>query len=245
MTHKTKGIVLRTVKFGETSIIAAVYTELFGLQSYILKGIRKGTKKILGKANCFQPASMLEMEVYKNELKNLQFVKEYQWAHLYEKIFFDVVRNSSAMYIIELLTNCIKQPESNPALFYLVENALLQLDSGNETLVANLPLYFTLQLGSALGFGIYGQYSLQTPVLDLSEGGFVAEIPHHHNYLAGEPAKISSQINAAGINSNIENILLNRNTRRQLLEAYRQYMTFHVSDFGDMKTVAVLKEVLG
>ncbi|MBW7952728.1 MAG: recombination protein O N-terminal domain-containing protein, partial [Chitinophagaceae bacterium] len=54
--HTTKGIVLRTVKYGETSIIATVYTELYGIQTYIIKGIRKVSKKNSTKVNCFQPA---------------------------------------------------------------------------------------------------------------------------------------------------------------------------------------------
>ena len=37
MIHKTRGIVLHSVKYGETSLIAHVYTEAFGSQSYLLK----------------------------------------------------------------------------------------------------------------------------------------------------------------------------------------------------------------
>ncbi|HVX28452.1 MAG TPA: recombination protein O N-terminal domain-containing protein, partial [Parafilimonas sp.] len=94
MTHKTKGIVLRTISYGETSIITSVYTELFGLQSYIVKGVRQSTKKTQAKTAYFQPAAILEMEVYHNNLKNLQFIKEYKWSYLFNKILFDVVRNA-------------------------------------------------------------------------------------------------------------------------------------------------------
>src|ERR1043165_6122519 len=100
MTHKTKGIVLRTIKYGETSVITAVYTELFGLQSYIVKGVRQSTKKAESKSSYFQAAAMLEMEVYHNELKNLQFIKEYKWSYLYEKVLFDVMRNTVAQFMI-------------------------------------------------------------------------------------------------------------------------------------------------
>src|SRR6059058_6013874 len=103
MTHKTKGIVLRTLKYGDTSVITTVYTELFGLQSYIVKGVRQSTKKSSAKAIYFQPAAMLEMVVYHNELKNLNFIKEYEWGYLYQQVLFDVVKNTVAMYIIELL----------------------------------------------------------------------------------------------------------------------------------------------
>src|ERR1019366_8647647 len=124
MVHKTKGIILRTVKYGETSIITTVYTELFGVQSYIVKGVRQSSKTSQGKANYFQPAAILEMEVYHNELKQLQFIKEYQWSFLYENILFSVVRNAVAMYVIELLQHSLKQPEANPELFYLIEDTL-------------------------------------------------------------------------------------------------------------------------
>ena len=45
MLHNTKGIVLRVTKYGDTSVIASIYTELFGLQQYIVKGVRTISKK--------------------------------------------------------------------------------------------------------------------------------------------------------------------------------------------------------
>ncbi|NBO56051.1 MAG: DNA repair protein RecO, partial [Actinobacteria bacterium] len=41
--HKTKGLVLRAVKYGDTSLVVTVFTELFGLQSYIVSGVRKSS----------------------------------------------------------------------------------------------------------------------------------------------------------------------------------------------------------
>src|SRR6266705_3326921 len=100
MTHKTKGIVLRTIQYGETSVISSIYTELFGLQTYIVKGVRQSTKKTQAKNMYFQPTAMLDMEVYYNTLKNLQFIKEYKWSYLYQKVLFDVVRNAIAQFMI-------------------------------------------------------------------------------------------------------------------------------------------------
>ena len=45
MVHKTKGIILRSVKYGETSLIVTAFTELFGLQSYLVNGVRTVSKK--------------------------------------------------------------------------------------------------------------------------------------------------------------------------------------------------------
>ena len=151
MTHKTKGIILRTLKYGETSVITTAYTELFGVQSYIVKGVRQQSKKSGGKAIYFQPAAMLDMIVYHNNFKNLNYIKEYQWGYLYEHVLFDVVKNTVAMYIVEMMQRCLKQPEANPDMFHLVEDTLKQLDKANNTLTGNLPLYFTLHLFSELG----------------------------------------------------------------------------------------------
>jgi DNA repair protein RecO (recombination protein O) len=242
--HKTKGIVLRTVKYGETSVIASVYTELFGVQSYIVKGVRQTSKKGTNKGSFFQPAAILEMEVYNNEFKNLQFINDYQWEYIYTYVFFDVVKNAVAMYMIELLQHSLKQPEANPQLFYLIEDSLKQLDKGTEALAANLPLYFTLHLGTELGFQIQGEYSDQTPVIDLAEGMFVSEPPTHMHYVDGELAKITSGINSISFYSDLEQVKLARNTRRQLLEAYQNYIALHVQDFGEMRSWKVLQEVL-
>jgi DNA repair protein RecO (recombination protein O) len=244
MLHTTKGIVLRTVKYGDTSIITTVYTELFGIQSYIVKGVRQHTKTSAGKAGFFQPAAMLDMEVYHNELKQLQFIKEYQWSYLYGEVLFDVVKNTVAMFLIELLQHSLKQPEANPELFYLIEDSLKQLDKGNNILTANLPLYFTLHLGSELGFRIHGNYSKQTPVLDLQEGMFIGEKPLHPYYLEGSMAKTTSDLLAIPFYHELEKFSLNRAFRRELVDAYLNYLALHIQDFGEMRSFAILKEIL-
>ncbi len=244
MTHKTKGIVLRTLKYGETSVISSVYTELFGLQSYIIKGVRQSSRKSQGKSNYFQPGSMLNMVVYHNELKNLQFVREYEWSYLYSDLSFNVIKNAVAMYIVELLQHSLKQPEANPELFYLIEDTLKQLDNGTNTFTANLPLYFTLHLGSELGFQLQGVYSKATPVVDMQEGTFTDEIPVHPYYLSGEAAKITSDISNISFYNDLEAIQLNRNIRRELMQSYQKFMALHIADFGEMRSLPILQEVL-
>lgn len=244
MIHSTKGIILRTVKYGETSIITTVYTELFGVQTYIVKGVRQSSKTSQGKASYFQPAAILDLEVHHNELKQLQFIREFQWNYIYERVLFDVVRNAVALYVIELLQHSLKQPEANPELFYLVEDTLKEIDKGNETFVANLPLYFILHLASELGFQIQGAYSAETPVLGLREGFFIREVPLHPYYLVDEDARITSQIINIKTYKELESIYLNKDKRRQLLEAYQQYMKLHIADFGEIRSLSILQEIL-
>ncbi len=150
--HKTKGIVLRTVKYGETSVIVTVFTELFGVQSYLVNGVRTSTKKGSGKASLFQPAAILDLVVYHNELKHLNRIKEFKWGFLYQHILSDVQKNAVALFMVELLTKCLKQPEPNPDLFQFTEDCFLYLDKSNGTAMANLPLFFALHLTHFFGF---------------------------------------------------------------------------------------------
>jgi DNA repair protein RecO (recombination protein O) len=243
MTFKTKGIVLRTVKYGETSVITTVYTELFGVQSYIVKGVRQSTKKSSAKAIYFQPAAVLDMVVYHNEFKNLNFIKEYQWGFLYQHIFFDVTKNTVAMYMMEMLQHSLKQPEANPELFYLVEDSLKQLDLGTSTLTANLPLYFGLQLAAELGFRIQGEFSLDTPVLDLQEGLFTTVKPNHPYFLDRQLASATSQLLSINFYNDLEDLHFNRSIRQELLRAYQNYIALHVPDFGEIKSLPILQEI--
>lgn len=245
MTHTTKGIVLRTVKYGETSVIATVYTELFGMQSYMVKGVRQSTRKSQGKAGYFQPGSILHMEVYHNDLKHLQFVKEYSWAYLYNEVFFNVVKNAVCMYVVELLQHSLRQPEASPELFYLIEDTLKQLDRGTGALVGNLPVYFTLHLSSELGFKVQGSFSKQTPILDLQEGQFVTEPPPHPHYVSGELANYASRINDIHFYNDLETITMPRMLRRELLESLQQYVSLHIAEFTPLRTLVILQEILG
>lgn len=243
MTHKTKGIILRTVKYGETSIITTAYTELFGMQSYIVKGVRQSSKKSSGKALYFQPGALLDMVVYHNEFKNLNFIKEYQWGYLYESLLFDVIKNMVAQYVVEVVQHTLKEPEANPELFYLVEDTLKQLDKGNSTLTANLPLYFTLHLAGELGFKIQGEFSNQNCILDLQEGRFTNEKPFHPHFIEGDLAKIISRILSINFYNDLENIALNRNVRKELLNACQNYMALHINNYGVIKTIPILQEI--
>lgn len=242
--HHTKGIVLRTVKYGETSVIVTIYTELLGLQSYLVNGVRTSTKKGGGKANLFQPSAILEMIVYHNELKQLQRIKEFRWGSLYQQILSDVKKNAVALFMVELLTKCLKQPEANPELFHFAEDAFLHLDEAPDTVAANFPLFFALHLPVFFGFRISDNYSDSRSFLDLQEGDFVREQPGHPHFLEDKQAFITSQLLKVQQPGELKDIKLNHEFRRNLLFTYEVYYKLHVQDFGSMRTLPVLKEIL-
>ena len=248
MTHKTKGIVLRTIKYGETSLVATIYTELFGIQTYLINGVRKLQKKG-SKAIMLQPSAILDLEVYHNELKSLQRIKECNWSVVYDNLLSDVIRNSIVTFMVELLYKILKQPETNPDLFYFCEDALINLDEAEPAIAANFALYFSLQLPQFFGFKIQSpqpdKFSSGEIYLDLKEGIFIYEKPLHANFIQGDLALHTAELLKVMHPSELNQIKLNKETRRILLTAYQQYYSLHLQDFGQMKTLKLLQEVLG
>lgn len=242
--HKTRGIVLRTVKYGETSVIVSIFTELFGVQSYLVNGVRTSTKKGSGKANLFQPAAILDMVVYHSELKQLQRIKEFKWGHLYKHILSDVKKNAVALFMVELLSKCLKQPETNSDLFHFTEDVFIHLDESTDAVAANLPLFFSLHLPVFFGLRLSDNYSATDHLLDLQEGSFVAEPPLHSNFLENKQATVTSQLLKVMHPGELADIKLNHDVRRQLLHAYETYYSLHIHDFGTLRTLPVLREIL-
>jgi DNA repair protein RecO (recombination protein O) len=242
--HKTKGIVLRTIKYGDTSVVVSIFTELFGIQSYMVNGVRSSSKKGSGKANLFQPAAILDLVVYHNELKHLQRIREFKWDHLYRNIFSDVKKNAVALFMVELLHKCLKQPEANPDLFQFAEDALIRLDQSEDRVTANFPLFFALQIAVLFGFRITDNFSEQNIFFDLQEGQFVSQRPAHSHILEEKQAAVTAQLLKVMQPEELEQIRLNHDFRRNLLYAYETYYALHIQDFGTMKTLPVLKEIL-
>ena len=242
MIFTTKGIVLQCIKYGETSIIAHIFTELFGRQSYLVNGVRTSGKT--GKAHFFQPSSILEMQVYHNELKNLQRIKDMRWSVLYRHILHDVTRNAVALYMVELLQRSLKQPEANPDLFNFCEDSFLYLDEANEAITANFPLYFALQLAPFLGFRIQDTYSETKNIFNIHEGNFSEKNSPDINAASTETSYYISQLLKAIHPDGLEEILINRKIRKTILQTMESFYAWHIPEFGTMKTLPVLSEIL-
>lgn len=245
MLHKTKAIILRSVKYGETSLVVTAYTEAFGLQSYMVNGIRTTSKQGGSKAGYFQPASILDVVVYHNEQKNLQRIKEFKAAYLYQQLQTDIFKNAVALFMVELMTKCIREPEENPDLFHFIEDALIHLDQASPVQTANFPLFFALHVPVFFGFRMNDRTSSDQDYLDLREGNFSAMEPNHPDFIEGADADAVSHVLKIMQPQDLEQVSLNSASRRRILHGIEVYYACHISGFGSMRTLPVLREILG
>ena len=181
MLHNTLGIVLKTVKYGETSLIAKVYTQQFGLQSYMINSVRTTQSK--HKAALLQPLSLLEMVVYHKKNKNIQNLKEIKPAYLFTQLPFDVLRSSLALFVSEILHKTLKEEEPNEQQFNFIYQFIVFLDQ-TPMLLANLHLVFLTELSTYIGFHPQNNFFYtERPIFDLIEGVFTHRPPEHLHYI--------------------------------------------------------------
>jgi DNA repair protein RecO (recombination protein O) len=82
-------------------------------------------------------------------------------------------------------------------------------------------------------------------ILDLKEGEFSNSKPEHQFYLEGKQVEVTDELLKVMQPDELKDIKLNHDFRRQLLHAYETYYALHIQDFGTMRTLPVLREVLG
>jgi DNA repair protein RecO (recombination protein O) len=244
MLHFTKIIVLKTVAYGDTSLIATGLTQAFGLQQYMVKGARKGSKNKSGTSTFLQPAAILHATVYKNDRKQIQMIKEMAWSHVYQNVMFSVRRNAVALFIVELIAKTIQQPEPNEGLFEQAEQSLLFADAGEDSSIANLPIYFAMKWASLLGLGVENSFGPDLPFLDLREGCFVANPPGHTLYVGQDESALAHQLLLQETPVTLYRIRSNRNQRRLLLQGLIGFFQHHVPGFGAIKSLEVMQSVL-
>src|ERR1051326_2857465 len=163
MLHKTRGIVLRTTNYSDSSIITKTYTEQFGIQSYLIKGAKR--KKASIKANLFQPLSLLDLVVYKKEKKQLQTLKEAKPEIHFTSVPHDLAKTSILFFLDEVLLKCLHEEENNPELFSFLHETIQTLDAAEKSF-SNLHLIFLIRFSRFLGFYPQGKFSELNSLFD-------------------------------------------------------------------------------
>ena len=240
MLFTTKGIVLHHFKYSEKSVIAKVYTEKFGLQSYILNGVRSAKSK--NKAVYLQPLSLVEINANYKEKKGLQQIKSIQLAIPYSSVPFNIGKTSIAFFLAEILYKSIKEEETNYTLFEFLFNALQVLDL-KETNYANFHLIFMAQFCHYLGISPQNkEIESRNIYFDLQEGVFLPHQPPHQAFISSPTSNLL--IEALNANFDEPNLSFNYSDRKLVLATLLDYYNLHLSNFDNLKSLAVLEEVL-
>jgi DNA repair protein RecO (recombination protein O) len=241
MIIKTRGIVFRVIKYGETSVISDIYTEERGLQSYILNNVR--AKKPKFHAGLVQVMSLVDMVAYAREGKELHHVKELHSAFPFQTIPFDIIKSSVGTFMLELAQKTIKESETNPDLFHFLFHSFIFLDQTKEN-VANLHLSFMVKLCDFLGILPEPRLDVTYGYFDLKEGVFLQSAPLHANVMNPTQSQWLPILMETDLEKSHQ-IVMRGEDRRQFVQQMMKYYELHIPNFTELKTFAVLQMVLG
>lgn len=239
MLQKTKGIVLHHIKYGDSSIIAHIYTDIFGRQAYIVNGVRNKKSKI--RLSQFQPLTVLELDVYYKSTRELQRIKELRSYLILHTIHNDIVKSSIAIFISEIIYKTLREVESNKPLFDFIYSSIHLLDT-KSTGIENFHLVFILLLSKYLGISPQMADIYNPGLVDAEQMAFSRENLQQSFILTEQETKGLGDLYKYSF-ENLEKISIDNNTRSSLLEKLVDYYKIHLEGIGDIKSLAVLKEV--
>jgi len=240
MLIDSRAIVLSTLRYSDSSVIARIYTEQVGLRSFLVR-IGKGKNALL-KMALLQPLSLIRISFNNDPRKNLLTPKTLEREQILNGIAFDTLKTCIALFMAEVVSRSIAEEEGNVAKFEFLRHSILLLD-GEENGVSNFHLKFMVEFSRHLGFYPHyrgaGQY-----YFDLSEGEFSAAEPNHPYFMNKE---ISDHfVNLIDLPFALHHsLVLNNQRRKVLLQKLVDYYRLHLAGMKEITSHKVLEEVLG
>ncbi|MCG8475878.1 MAG: DNA repair protein RecO [Cytophagales bacterium] len=228
MLHRTKGVVFNFIKYRESSIIVKIFTEKFGMQSYVVNGVRSARGK--NKIALFQPLTLLELVVYKKEGASINRISEVRCAVPYQSLPFDVSKSGIAMFLVECCVKLIQEEKESRSLFTFLHHSFLTLDHLQEG-VANFHLQFLLKLTRYMGLAVNTASDLVSQI----EAHLGASMISRQEQRDLDMLAMSQYGDYLGFHSG---------QRQKLLEFILAFYRYHFDNFKNFKSITVLHAVL-
>jgi len=240
MLHKVRGIVLKTTNYSESSVVAQIFTDKFGMQSYLINGVKKPKAKI--KMNMLQSLHLLDLVVYHKAGTTMQRVSELRPSPVFKTIPYDVVKSSIIIFLNEVLYKSIRQQSNDDSLFDYIYNAIAWFDETDDV-NPNFHLSFLLKLTRFLGFSPNEDRRKDQNYFDLQEGEFVSRVPVHANYLILDDALKFITLFKLPLDK-IAELKISTVERRFLLDKILVFYTLHTASFGEVQSHKILEMLL-
>ncbi|MDH5380342.1 MAG: DNA repair protein RecO [Cyclobacteriaceae bacterium] len=215
MLTATRGIVLKYVKYRESSVIVTIYTEEYGIQSYIVNGIRSvRAKRGMG---YFQPLMLLDLVVYHHNQREIHRLSEWKMSSNLFSLYSDMHKSSISLFISELLYKSLKEVEPNEDTFRFIFHSIEILDNLTEG-VHYFHIQFMVKLARYLGFAT-------------------------DHYISETDEKIEKDLKFINTSSYGSNLNIEWAERKKILDYLIGFYSIHISGFGKLKSYQILSEI--
>jgi len=237
MPIKSKAIVLKCFRYGESSLIADLFTEGEGHVPMIFSTGRTKSKR--SQQQLLRPLSVVEAVYQPSSHGGLARLSSLSSAMPMRSIPFDEAKLSQSLFLAELLSKALRGEPANAPLFAYMLASVEWLDNASEGYFS-FHLVFLMRLTRFLGF--YPNLSDESPYFDLRNACFSPVIPPHHEYLsADESAKVKLLMRMDYETMHLFKI--NKEERNRCVEVLLEYYRLHLPDFPEMKSFEILRQL--
>lgn len=250
MLTKTEAVVLKAMKYRETSKIVTLYTKKFGKLNVVAKGAMLTTSKF---GASLEPMSYITAVLYKKETRELQFLSQADIVKPFLQIYSDYTKMTIGLSICETLYKLIKFEEENQKIFNLIVNVLDKLNEAERNEI-NLLWFFLVHLLEEIGFKInfekcvlcgekFTDKNLSQKVAFLNDkGGFLcskcqAGATNFETYSIAT-FKSLFWIERAKLD-NVTNLKIPRNVNLEIQNLLFGYMKTHIEEAVDLKSLEI------
>ena len=236
-TYKARGIVLHTLRYGDSSMIAYLFTDVGGRTHYMVQGVhgRRGNKAAL-----FQPMFAVEIEGVEQPRARMHRIREVRSLVPLASLPFDVRKSTISLFMAEVLYKLVREEEANEPLFDFILEAVLHLDRMQEG-IANFHLWFLVRLSAFLGFYPGNEYT-ENDWFDIRDGVFVPSMPTHRICMDPSCSRLLCRLMECEADE-LPALRLARTQRGEFMEAMLAYFGYHFDSIHSVQSVSILREV--
>jgi DNA repair protein RecO (recombination protein O) len=241
MLETTSGIVLHYNRYNDDSAIVDIFTESRGSLSFLVRD-RRGQRKKSLHTTLLRPLNIVELMFDYRSSASLQRLQELHIAHCYTSLPYDPIKETVALFLSEFLHNALRNEVKNDELYHYILYSLQWYDATSDGL-ANFHIAFLVCLTHYLGFRPNINTKEPLPYFDLRDSIATDTEPSHNFFIKGEEAARLPLF----LRMNLRNMhcyKLNRLQRGRILDILTTYYKLHVPEFRDLRSLAVLREVL-
>ena len=236
--EKAIGFVLKSLKYGDSSLICHVYTRESGMMSLLIKGFFVKGKKNLRSLNF--PFHQLEFHYKPGNKSSLIIPRSLQAVNSFHQMYQHPVKMLMLQFLAEILFTVLKEDDANYNLFDFIETHFVKFDK-KEMHFGEFHLIFLAQLTRFLGFYPNSE-NQQFPYFDLSEGKFTQEKTAEYR-LNEEMTILWKKLFNSVFSQEYQNHFT-QSQRQELLMTLLNYYELHLPGFREPKSLEILKELM-
>lgn len=240
MQENIRGIVLRTVKYGDTSLIVDLFTESRGRLSFMTSVTR--SKRATRSVSLWQPLSMVSFTAdIRPNTKRLPKAVDAHTYYNYVDVPFSPVKSTLTLFLDEFLCAALREEKENVPLYRYLESSFQWLDVVDKPIAtANFHIVFLMHLSRFIG--IYPNLDTPSYYFDLIAGCYCDRQPLHTHFLLHEEARLLPTLFRMEY-STMHIFRFSRAVRQRILHVLNEYYRLHIPDFPELKSLEVLSEL--